>query len=76
MIMDLNTIVSRYRENGFASGLPALSTDQARSMRSCIEQLEMDFTEGAGGYSGLRYGTCHAGACPSVRPRGDRSLLR
>ncbi len=51
MIMDLNTIVSRYRENGFASGLPALSSDQVRSIRSCIEQLEMDYTEGAGGHS-------------------------
>ena len=51
MIMDLNTIVSRYRENGFVSGLPALSSDQVRSMRSCIEQIEMDYAEGAGGHS-------------------------
>jgi hypothetical protein len=51
MIMDLNSIVSRYRENGFVSGLPALCSDQLRSMRSCIEQLEMDYTEGAGGHS-------------------------
>ena len=51
MIMDLNTIVSRYRENGFISGLPALSLDQVRSMRTYIEQLEVDYKEGAGGHS-------------------------
>ena len=51
MIMDLNSIVSRYRENGFVSGLPALCSDQVRSMRTYIEQLEMDYAEGAGGHS-------------------------
>ena len=51
MTVDLNNIISQYRENGFISGLPALSLDQVRSMRSYIEQLEMDYKEGAGGHS-------------------------
>lgn len=51
MTDDLNKIVSRYRENGFVSGVPALSADQLSATRAYLEQLEMDHAGGAGGHS-------------------------
>lgn len=51
MNLDLAAIASEYRQNGFVAGVPAISEDQVKSMRSYIELLEANHPDGAGGHS-------------------------
>jgi hypothetical protein len=50
MAHDLTSIASAYLQNGFISGLPALSMDEVISMRRYIEHLEDEYAEGVDGH--------------------------
>ena len=50
MNIDLNAMVSEYRQNGFVAGIPVFSDDQVKQLRGYIEDLEANHAEGAGGH--------------------------
>ena len=51
MSFDLAKAVRDYKENGFVSGIPALSESTVQKMRAYIEDLEAKHAEGANGHT-------------------------
>ena len=51
MTIELDKIVSKYRDKGFVSGLPVFSRTETDEILNYIEGLEEKHKEGAGGHS-------------------------
>ena len=51
MTLELDKIVSKYRDKGFVSGLPIFSRNETSEILSYIEGLEEKHKAGAGGHS-------------------------